>query len=59
MAGKEDIIMNSKSEMVGSRIGRKKVERNGEIVEMLAGNIGKLDPMERELLIEVEEGGEK
>ena len=59
MENKEEIIMNSKSKIVGSRIVRKKVEMNGDIVDMVTGNIGKLDPLERKLLAELEEGGEE
>ena len=50
--------MNSKSEIVGTRIGRTKVTLNEETLEMLAGEISKLEPQERKLLSELEEGGE-
>ena len=58
MAGKDDIIMNSKSEVVGTRIGRKKVILNGETLELVIGDISILEPQERKLISELEEGGE-
>ena len=50
MANNEDIIMNSMSEIVGSRIGRKKVERGGKLVELVSGDVQKLDSPERKLI---------
>ena len=50
--------MNSKREIVGSRISRKKTILNGETIEMLIEEVSKLEPQERKLLAELEEGGE-
>ena len=56
MAGKDDIIMNSKSEVVGTRIGRKKVILNGETLELVTGDISKLEPQERKLISKLDGG---
>ena len=42
MSSGNDIILNSKREIVGNRIIRKKIDLNGEAVEILNGDISKL-----------------
>ena len=59
MANSNDLIMNSKREVVGSRISRKKVNLNGEDLEILSGDASKLDSKERKLLADLDEGGEE
>ena len=53
-----DIILNSKTEIVGTRIGRKKVQRNGEVLELVEGDATKLTSAEKKLVAELEEGDE-
>ena len=38
MAENNDLIMNSKREVVGSRISRKRVNINGEDLEIISGD---------------------
>ena len=52
-----DIVINSKSEVLGTRIARKRVELNGQVVEMLEGDMDKLTGEERKLVAELEERG--
>ena len=59
MAESTDLIMNSKREITGSRVARKNVCVNGEEFEILWGDKDKLDPKEKKLLSELEEGGEE
>ena len=59
MAESTDLIMNSKREITGSRVKRKKVSVNGEEVEILCGDKDKLESKERKLLAELEQGGEE
>ena len=54
MAESTYIIMNSKREIIGSRVSRKKIKVNGEEVEILSGDIEKLESKERKLLTELE-----
>ena len=56
MAESTDIIMNSKKEITGSRVSRKRIKVNDEEVEILSGDIEKLESRERKLLKELEEG---
>ena len=50
--------MNSKSEVVGARIDRNKVVLNGETLELMTGDVRKLEPQERKLISELAEGGD-
>ena len=59
MTDDTDLIMNSKREITGSRITRKKVNINGEEMEIFCGDTSKLDNKERKLLADLEEGGEE
>ena len=59
MARENDLIMNSKREITGSRVSRKKIRVNGEEVEILYGDIEKLESKERKLLTELEQGGDE
>ena len=59
MAETTDIIMNSKREITGSRVSRKKVQVNGEEVEILCGDKENLESKEKKLLVELEQGGEE
>ena len=59
MAESTDLIMNSKREITGSKVSRKKVSRNGEEIEILCGDTAKLEPRERKLLADLEERGEE
>ena len=43
----------------GHRITRKKVNINGEDLEIISGDTSKLDPKEKKLLADLEEGGEE
>ena len=54
-----DIIMNSKREITGNRVSRKTVKVNEEEIEILKGDISKLESNERKLLKELELGGEE
>ena len=58
MAKENDLILNSKREVVGNRITRKRVLINGEPLDLLIGDTSSLEPQERKLLAELEEGGE-
>ena len=51
--------MNSKSEILGTRIPRKKVEIQGQEIEIIVGDPEKLTGPERKLVKELEEGGEE
>ena len=59
MSETTDIIMNSKREITGNRISRKTVKVNEEEIEILKGDISKLESNERKLLKELELGGEE
>ena len=59
MAETTDIIMNSKREITGSRVSRKKVQVNGEEVEILCGDKDNLESKEKKLIAELEQGGEE
>ena len=59
MAEGTDLIMNSKREITGNRIIRKKVSMNGEDIEILSGDISKLESKERKLLADLEEEREE
>ena len=58
MAPDNDIIMNSKGELVGSRIERKSVVLNGTKMVVVTGDVSKLEGQERKLIAELEEGGQ-
>ena len=50
--------MNNKSELVGTRLRKNKVSKEGgEVVEIVVGEIEKLEPNEHKLIQELEEGG--
>ena len=51
--------MNRKREVTGNRVPRKKVNINGEEIEIFSGDTSKLDNKERKLLAELEEGGQE
>ena len=57
MTPTEDIILNSKSEMVGMRLSKSKVIQEGEMVELVAEDVEKLDSSERKFIKKLEEGG--
>ena len=53
MAKENDLILNSKREVVGNRITRKRVLINGEPLDLLIGDTSSLEPQERKLLAEL------
>ena len=59
MSETTDVIMNSKREITGSRISRKTVRVREEEIEVLKGDISKLESNEKKLLKELELGGEE
>ena len=59
MAESTDIIMNSKGEITGNRVSRKRIKVNEEEVEILNGDIEKMGSRERKLLKEFELGGDE
>ena len=58
MAADNDIILNSKGELVGSRVSRKSVVLNGEEITVVTGDVSKLEGQERKLIAELEQGGQ-
>ena len=51
-----DIIMNSKAEILGTRLTRKKANVRGRMVDLVEGNKSKLTSAERKLLDDLETG---
>ena len=48
MEATEDIILNNKSELVGTRLKKNKVSKEGgEVVELVVGEVEKQEPNER------------
>ena len=53
----EDIILNNKDELVETRLKKNKVTKEGgEIIELVVGEVEKMEPNERKLVNELEEG---
>ena len=58
MAKENDLILNSKREVVGNRVTRKRILMNGNPLDLLVGETSGLESQEKKLLAELEEGGE-
>ena len=51
-----DIVMNSKAEILGTRLTRKKVHIKGRMVDLVEGDKSKLTSAEKKLLDDLEAG---